>query len=479
MTDEPGERGLPWTGWVGIGLLVLVLAGLVVWSIPKSDGAAPAPTESVTASATTAPPPKEAPSSEKLERLGEAICELAVLTDKPENEVEALANVDAIAKRLDVRHCGSVCDVAKRAMTDTHFELDVMKSDDFILPPREAFDAIAPGLTKEERDRAAKMPFTLVVKARGAPTADQLPARACISAAAAAADALNGFVYDEAVRRIETPAEVAEHAIKVPAGQNVFTPRQIAIQIYRQDDGTARLMTLGMARFGSPDFIVRGTTMAASGALANVLNAVCARQAAGPTPLPVPISLDDLARVAGRKPSELVADPSTSKPISLQAIDAERAEGDPDNDILELVPAGGDTPEAWSAAVASLTGESPDIMLAANDTELQRIAASARRDLPGAIKRFEAREGALYVKGPFPIPGKDGREWMWVEVSSCDKTGCSGVLSNDPGYATNLAQGKPVRIARDETADWVLRLKDGGTVGGASIRVLSQRSKHP
>lgn len=477
MGDE--QRGLPWTGWVGLGVLVLALAALVVWSIPKGAGPPPSSSSSAEPTGTTPPPTAraDASSGDKLERLGESSCELAVLTDKPEEEVTAFATVDTIAKRLDTRHCGAVCDVAKRAMSDAHFELDVMKSDDYILPPREAWDAIAPGLTKDERDHAAKMPTALVIKAKSAPTIDQLAARACISAAAAAAEALSGFVYDEAVRRIETPAEVAEHAIKVPTGQNVFSPRQIAIQIVRQEDGSSRLMTLGMSKLGSPDFIARGATMGASGALANVLNAVCAKQAAGPTPLPVPITIDDLARAAGRKPSELVADPSASKPIALHAIDAERIEGDPDNDILELVPQGGDTPEAWSAAVASLTGESPDIMLAANDAELQRIAASARRELPGAIKRFEAKEGALYVKGPFPIPGKDGKEWMWIEVTSCDKTGCTGLLSNDPGYATNLAQGKPAKITRDETADWVLRLKDGGSVGGASIRVLSQRSK--
>ncbi len=466
--DSKDARGLPWTGWVGLGILVLVLAALVVWSIPRGDAPpAPAPSSEPSAAASVAPRPE---SGDRLERLGEASCELAVLTDVEEDEAEKLANADAIAALLDVRHCGAQCALVKRAMTETKFELDVMKADDFIVPPREAFDAFAPGLTKDERDRAARAPLAFVVRVHGAPTAPQLTVRACLAATAAAAEKLGGFVYDQNVRRVETAAELEAHVIKVAAGENVFSPRQIAIQVYRSDDGTARLLTLGMDRFGSPDFIVRGVSMRAAGPIANVMNAVCARSAAGPTRVPMKIALDEIARVLGAKPSDLSSDPAASKPIELSAIEAERTEGDPDNDISELVVQGA---KSWNDALAQLTGRAPDVMVPSDDPELQKIAAAARKDLPAAIKRFEAHDGTLYVKGPFPIPDSDEKEWMWIEVASCDKAACSGVLSNDPGYATNLALGKSAKVARADAADWVLKLKDGGTAGGASIRVLS------
>jgi len=35
---------------------------------------------------------------------------------------------------------------------------------------------------------------------------------------------------------------------------------------------------------------------------------------------------------------------------------------------------------------------------------LAAIAKKTRRDVPDAIERFDAGEGALYVKGPFAIP---------------------------------------------------------------------------
>jgi uncharacterized protein YegJ (DUF2314 family) len=151
--------------------------------------------------------------------------------------------------------------------------------------------------------------------------------------------------------------------------------------------------------------------------------------------------------------------------------------------MVELVPRGGATREAWAGAAAELFGEAPKVVFATFDKELDAIAVRARKELPGAVKRFEQGEGALYVKGPFPIPEASridsgaSDEWMWIEVSSCDAKGCAGALSNTPGYATNLAAGRPVRVSREKTADWMLRLKDGGTAGGESIRALQQRAR--
>jgi uncharacterized protein YegJ (DUF2314 family) len=133
----------------------------------------------------------------------------------------------------------------------------------------------------------------------------------------------------------------------------------------------------------------------------------------------------------------------------------------------------GDTSEAWTGVLASLFGDAPAVVPSpANPAELDAIAARARKDLPRAIARWRSGEGTLFVKGPFDA-GDAGTEWMWIEVTSCDQTACNGILSNDPGYATNLAQGKPATVPRAKLADWLLDLKDGGTAGGASIKALT------
>src|SRR4029079_15617903 len=99
--------------------------------------------------------------------------------------------------------------------------------------------------------------------------------------------------------------------------------------------------------------------------------------------------------------------------------------------MVELAPHGGPTREAWATAMTDLFGETPHVVFASKDAELDAIAARARRDLPAAIKRFESGEGALYLKGPFPIPiesrvdGGASEEWMWIQITSCDPKECA------------------------------------------------------
>ena len=469
---------------VGLGALALLVVGLgfvVYLALPKDGDTRTTPDGGPWSALADGGEPVVAKSAGALERLGEASVELAVLAGKPEVDVAKLATAEAITKLLDVRHCGGACDAVKKLMLDhEHFEVEVLKSEDYILPPKDSYATIAPALTPSERASIGERATTVVIRAHGTATIDQVPARAAFAATAAVAEALSGLVYDEVVRRIETSAQFAQHVVTVPLGKNVFSPRQISVQLYRQEDGTARLLTLGMVRFGSPDFTMRGAPMELGPSLANVINVVASSAAAAHTELPL-VRLAEVARVAARTPEELAKDPKASSPVHLDTVDSERVEGDPENEMLELVPRGGASREGWTSAMTELFGETPRIVFAGPDKELDAIAGRARRELPAAVKRFEGGDGALYVKGPFAIPAEarlDGGasdEWMWVQVTSCEAKKCDGLLSNTPGYATNLAAGKPVTVDHGKTADWLLRLADGGTAGGESIKVLQKR----
>lgn len=488
--DEPGdERAAAGRGLVAaLAVLVLGLAFVVWLALPKEGDPAGDPLASIDGGAW---PAREAGAGARgvggpraaLERLPEASSELAVLTDEPEAEIAKIASAEAIAKLLDSRHCGGTCDALRKVIVDRErFEVEVMKSDDYILPAKDSYETIGAGLTSAERASILRRRSSVVLRTRGPAGVDQLPARTAFAATAAVAEALSGLVYDEVVRRIENVERFSQRVITAPLGQSVFSPHQISVQLYRQDDGTARLLTLGMVRFGSPDFTMRGSAMELGPSLANVMNAAASQAAGASTELPIVVTLADVARVSSHRPEDLAKDPKEALPVRLEAIGAERTEGDPENEMLELVPAGGATREAWARAVTELFGATPQVVFASFDKELDAIAVRARKELPGAVKRFERGEGALYVKGPFPIPeatridGGASDEWMWIEVSSCDAKGCSGALSNTPGYATNLAAGRPVRVERERTADWMMRLKDGGTAGGESIRLLERRA---
>ena len=123
----------------------------------------------------------------------------------------------------------------------------------------------------------------------------------------------------------------------------------------------------------------------------------------------------------------------------------------------------------------------PSVSASVDDEELAEIAKKAQRDLPAAIKRFEAGEGELFIKGPFPIPpdarvdGGAASEMLWLAAASCDAQRCTGVLSNEPTYATNIALGKTTSVTRAEAVDWMIQKHDGGIAGGESIKVLRAR----
>jgi uncharacterized protein YegJ (DUF2314 family) len=483
--DEKREAGGGATGPRRLGLaapLGVLVVGLafVVWLALPKEGDVPIATE---AGAWTAIEPDGAPATGALPRLAEASAELAVLTDKPADEVLRIASGAFLEKQLDTRHCGATCDALRKVIADPlRFAVEVMKAEDYILPAKDSFDTIGAGLTKAERASITERSQVVVVRTHGVASIEQLPARTAFAVTAVAAEALSGLIYDEATRRIENLSQFRERLITVPLGQNVFSPHHISVQIYRQEDGTARLLTLGMVRFGSPDLTMRGAAPELGPTLANVLNVAASWAAGAKTELPIVVSLADVARVASQRAEGLAKDPSASRPVALDAIDADRIEGDPDNGMLELVPRGGVTREAWASVATDLFGPAPKLVFASFDKELDAIAVRARKELPGVSRRFESGEGALFVKGPFAIPegsrvdGGATEEWMWIEVSSCDARGCAGVLSNTPGYATNLAPGKPVRVARDKLADWLLRLPDGGAAGGDSIRALERRA---
>lgn len=470
----------------GIAVVVAGLAALVWWSLPGDRPASVADEAGAGAEEpNTSPREGEGKVKDRAwERPAKASAEFAVVTDRPEEVVRKLATGPEIASRLEAAHCGNACDAVRKFMSEEDgFEIDITKTDDVILPPSDTMDTVAAGLTPNEREKVQAYPTSVVIRTTGNATPEALPARTAFAAAAVLADVLDGFVYDEVSRRIETAHDFASHTITAKLGEPAFARRQIVVQLYRQDDGTARVLTLGMARYGSPDISLRGANMSSGPILAEVVNTAASQLAHGKNDATLTITLDDVARVVGKNPAELNPTPGNARPVELDVVTPERIDGDPDNELAELVPRGGSTRENWDAVVSNLFGGPPSMGVFVDDKELAELAKRARRDLPAAIKRFQNGEGELFVKGPFPIPpesrvdGGASTEHLWIAASSCDDHRCTGILSNDPTYATNLAAGKTTSIERADAVDWVIHQRDGGTLGGESIKVLRARTR--
>ena len=473
--------------YVGGGVLVVGLASLVWWSLPGNHAPEPQDDAGSAENAAAEERLEDAGARPRLaknqiERPPRASSELAIITTKSEDEVRALATPGEIAKRLDVRHCGGACDAVKKLMEDEDaFDVDSMTSEDLILPPKDTLDTVAIGLTPAERESIATKKNAAVIRVTGGGDVNQIAARAAFATAAVLAEALDGFVYDETCRRIETKDEVLTHAIRVPLGEPVFSPRQIVVQLYRQEDATERMVSFGLVRFGAPDLVIRGANMNSGPLLTNVLNAAAVQLIAGKKEGPLTITLDEVAKVLGKKPADLNPDPAGARPVVLDLADAEREDAEPDF-LQELVPNNGASRESWDMALAALFGAPPSVATAANDKDLSEVAKRAQSTLPAAIKRAQGGEGTLFVKGPFPIPvdsrvdGGPSMEQLWLEVASCDDVLCKGVLSNEPTYATNVAAGKTTSVKRPDATDWLIQQRDGGTTGGESIKVLRARA---
>ena len=477
--SKPPERRDDKRGLLLVGGLVVLLAGVVWWSLTKDAPPPPSPT-AASASASAAPSASGSAAKTQpraLERLSEAAFEIAILTDKTEEELAPLVDAKAIAKLLGPRHCGASCEKVRAIVVDKeHFDTEVIKTDDWQLPPEDSFATIAPGLTAEERAKLKKLPNVVVIRSHQRATREQWAARAGFAASAALAESLKGYVYDEVTRRIEGAGDFAAHAVTEAETGSAFRADRIVIQSYKQEDGTLRMLTLGMMRFGVVDLEIRGAPLAETARAGLLLNAVAARLAAMDAKVPLEITAADVARANMRGLGEIGAKAEGRSSVDL--VETDRVEGDPDNEMLRVVPtgakAGADDLESIAPVLVELFGAGAPVVRASDsDPALARIKDEAQKALSRLAKA--QRAGAeLTLKVDFG--DKDGGvESMWVKVASCGEASCTGTLANGPVLLTSMRAGDTVKVPFARVVDYLLALPDGGTEGGASIAALGPK----
>ncbi len=162
-------------------------------------------------------------------------------------------------------------------------------------------------------------------------------------------------------------------------------------------------------------------------------------------------------------------------------VETDRTEGDPDNEMLRVVPAGprphaGDAapgdPDALDHVFASLfTGPPPVVRVSESDPALKKVKDDAQKALP-RLARAQRAGAELTLKAELG-GGDAGVELMWVKVASCAESACTGTLANGPVLLTTMRAGDTVRVPFAKVVDYLLRGEDGGVEGGASIRILS------
>jgi uncharacterized protein YegJ (DUF2314 family) len=396
-------------------------------------------------------------------RPTEAVASFAVLTRLDAARAKRLG-ADLIARSLTPAECGdsAACGAVADALRDSsRFAIDVRDTATWGLPKGEGLAAITRKLTPEEGRSIPELRTVVIVTARAPAGADAIAARTGYAAAATLARTLGAgaLVYDEVVHRIERPTAFAAHAITAPLGTPAFREEHIVVELYEEEDGTARLLTLGMRRFGAPDVEIEGAPMRDGRPLAHLVNELASKLAAGGW-------------------AEAPIDVEPSMPVDL--VPAPHHEGDPDNVVLRAAPVaenGASLTQVYDAIAASLTDS---VVTPKDRTLLEAIAARVQGQWPQVIARWSSEKGEtgqgakLTVKLPFHATTPNGgvTEWMWVEVERADDAHVEGTLANTPSVAKTLALGAPVHAARSDVADYLLTHPDGGTEGGESARAL-------
>jgi uncharacterized protein YegJ (DUF2314 family) len=292
---------------------------------------------------------------------------------------------------------------------------------------------------------------------QGAVFSKNVVARTAFAVASAIAEATGDLVYDQLCDRIERPGDFAARAIVSPLSSTAFRADRIDVRYAPRDDGTVRLLTAGMLRFGAPDVEASSIRVDSARRLADVLLASAAAIADGASSSPLSLSIADVERArSGNAEPALVESPTH---VKMENVHPES--GDPNDVMARIVPEGGTTPDGYAALATAFFGEpTPETP---NEEEMRAHAERARAKLPELLARLSTERDAgarLFVQLPFPIAGDAGTEWMWVEVSRFDDRTVTGALADDPLGAVGLRRGSTVTRPRSEVSDLSWRHRD-------------------
>ncbi len=219
-------------------------------------------------------------------------------------------------------------------------------------------------------------------------------------------------IWDEDTRETYSLRAWQERRLKGWQGELPLVRNHTIIHFYRTGDkGLARLITLGMKKFGLPDLAINNATVSSGknmGNLINVLTQLMAEKKPISSKGEMVVDLKSIKHTPYRK--DLLASLKSNKqktvPIKLSALKPEK--GDPDNLILEVKfdnMKGKGLHEKHDAMVSALFGSEDKISMVKHNEAIYAARTRARKKLPALRKLF--REdfksiggGYLLLKGP-------------------------------------------------------------------------------
>lgn len=342
------------------------------------------------------------------------------------------------------------------------------------------------------------------------PTAEARTTLATAHAAfARAAEAGGGWVEDLDTQQIYG---VEAWKKRDPAGSmDEWFVVDAAPQDEKDPDGSLRLVTRGLRRFGLPELMVDNVNPGLAGDVATVLNAVAhglkdrppsdeklelkGETVEGSATFELATRLDDdpddpIWRVSfdgqitvpgdpgvESSPEEAVLPPE-SPPLAIPA-EASNAAVSPEAPSVPASPATPSpvppSPVPPSPATPSPVSPSPVPPSPVSDLDSAHRMAITRLDTVVRDAWASGLPEGDVVAVSVPFKTRDGgNEFMWVELRTWEGTSMSGVLVNQPYNVENLRKGDMVNVSFQQVFDYIWKHADGTREGNATSRFVER-----
>jgi hypothetical protein len=287
-----------------------------------------------------------------------------------------------------------------------------------------------------------------------------------IRAADSAARKWNGLILDPGTGELHSPDAWKERRIDQWEG-GVPSPFGHTIShIYPKDDGTYRLVTLGMQKLGLPELAVDALPMTLNDDMQQLVD----------------YTAFELIRHPVLPPDGVLTVDVDGHPAHVKLVTGKNDEGEQPGRVLAFAFEGkGSLAERESALLLSVFGShSPQERLASkDDAELNAARDRARAKLPDVKRRYPKlvqSAASLIVKAPFVVDGQT--KWRWVEVSAWDGDKIAGTLAIPSTDAHEAKRGTAVTVNPKDVFDYVILFPDGTHEGGETDALLQRRAHY-
>ncbi len=279
----------------------------------------------------------------------------------------------------------------------------------------------------------------------------------------------DGFIYDLNSKELFT----TDYYDQINLKNNFKDLRiHILVQKYAYTPGSYRIVSLGMNRFGIPDFEIRDFKTTASIALERLVYGICRKflelriNNKNLTKFPKEISLSvgeiykatgEENKIEGKQKEEIVK--ASFKPGSYE-------NGDSQKNIVRIYPPKGMDMDKWCEDVSGkVAGFIIKRKYDVNREILKKIYEEAQKNLPQFKELFKNRGKKDSFFAKISIKCSNIEEFIWLKITGEKDGKYLGLAQGDAAGCPNVTAGTPFYFSDKDIKDWIVILENGKIFG--------------